>query len=65
MISFVPLALFVVSSLPMSEIKTELTGRAKQLFGEERAEELLADIDKTAAEVTAVREFPLTIDNEL
>jgi len=49
----------------MSEIKTELTGRAKQLFGEERAEELLADIDKTAAEVTAVREFPLTIDNEL
>lgn len=41
-----------------------LIEKAKQLFGEKRAEELTADIAKTAAELSALQKFPLTIDNE-
>jgi hypothetical protein len=43
----------------------DLIQRAQQKFGERRAEELQADIEKLAADLKAVAEYPLDIENEI
>ena len=43
----------------------ELIQLAQQKFGEDRARELQADIEKLAADLKAVAEYPLNIENEI
>ena len=43
----------------------ELIQQAQQKFGERRAEELQADIQKLAADLKAVSEYPMDIENEI
>jgi hypothetical protein len=47
-----------------SDIDNILTEKAKQLFGDERAKELQPDIEKTAAELSAIHSHPIHIENE-
>ncbi len=46
-------------------MKNALMAKAKELFDETRAGELEADVEKTAAELMALHNFPLTIDDEI
>jgi hypothetical protein len=43
----------------------DLIQRAKKTFGEDRAKELQADIEKLAADLKAVADHPLDIENEI
>ena len=43
----------------------ELIQQAQQKFGEHRAEQLQADIEKLAADLKAVSEYPINIENEI
>ena len=42
----------------------QLTERAGRRFGEERAGELSEDLARLAAEIAAVRQYPIAIDDE-
>jgi hypothetical protein len=46
------------------DITKELAERAAQRFGEARAAELSEDLARLAAEITAVRQYPIAIDDE-
>ena len=46
-------------------IEDILREKAKQKFGEARAEELKPDLDKLAAEIDAIRTYPMSIEDEL
>jgi len=46
------------------KIAQDLKDRAEQSFGEIRASELAEDIVKVAAELDAVRQYPIAIDDE-
>jgi hypothetical protein len=43
----------------------DLIQHAKQKFGEARGEELQADIEKLVADLKAIAEYPLDIENEI
>ena len=43
----------------------ELIQQAQQKFGEHRAEQLQADIEKLAADLKAVSDYPINIENEI
>ena len=43
----------------------DLIQRAQKKFGEDRAQELQADIEKLAADLKAIAEHPLDIENEI
>ncbi len=46
------------------EIKTQLRLYAVKQFGESRAEELAADIAKTAADLFALQKYAINIEDE-
>ncbi len=46
------------------EIVHELTDRALIRFGEVRAADLAEDIQKLAADLDAIRHYPISIDDE-
>ena len=47
------------------QIRAELAAKAEQLLGKSRAGELASDIERTAAELASIHEYPLSIEDEL